>query len=358
MRSLAMTSLVLVSTFGWAQDPPPQADAGTLVLPQYSFSGLAKPNPFGIDLSIAYPDLQDTSFLSSGAFGQNRYGLPRRATYDLSKPLLSFRSDTELVNAASYSSFALNPARLRSFTRPFTYCNPAADLALGEVRDVAPSPTAAPTDGQLLTPQQFIQASMSAPLEFVGAEQINTAHGKSCVFKNAQVYVVYTYCSCRNDRRSARDGLSCQPLDTVALGVNIYSRTGGSMQFYVENAETNPPRPIHTVPREEYNRRFRIDYVSSPALAENAGLNDIKRLEQGQAGFSGTCGAGGWTGFNTSNPPSASLQNSVAPASCRGNMAGRSADWSSQAQSFFENPGQQWVDFQNMMFRSAGQRQE
>lgn len=234
------------------------------------------------------------------------------------------------------SSLSQRVARLRvqSVDRLLASAGTAGDELNGCNRDgesIAPITIESSADSvPLLTPQGMIAATLSEPLQFVGRVLFSgSEEERSCVFQNSQVYIVYNYC--REDGSEA-----------PALGMKIFSRSGGMIEYYVENSEERGA--ISQTRREDYDRNWRTSYIPTPALNGNPSPQEISSIYEGERNFRhGYCNAGGMmnipAGFNVG----------VENTSCRDIPSDVSDSWLPAARTFLADPGDQWYQLQQTM---------
>lgn len=193
------------------------------------------------------------------------------------------------------------------------------------VESVAPIP-----DFPLLTPQGMIAATLEEPLQYVGRVLFSgSEREQSCVFQNSQVYVVYNYCN--------RDGSEGE-----ALGMKIFSRTGGMIEYYVENSAEKGA--VSQTRREDYDRSWRTSYIPTPSLSGNPTAQEISSIYEGERNFrNGYCNAGGMmnipAGYNVG----------IDTTTCRDIPTEVSETWLQAARSFLVDPGDQWYRLQQTM---------
>jgi hypothetical protein len=212
----------------------------------------------------------------------------------------------------------------------------AADIALGKEflgETVSPKilPCVAGGDSPLsqnvdtYSPQNALADINSGELKFVGRELMpGSGQNRTCVYQNAKVYVLYNNCMASRKEAQATD-------------IEVISKQGGSMKFYVEIFDAG--KPMSKLSRDEYKKgTFSIVYTKTPApgnLNISKMSDYIKSNEiNGDACFIGE---------------SFKAQDMNTKSSCMGEVENKVSDWAPSAESFWKNPPQEWYSTQSKL---------
>lgn len=214
----------------------------------------------------------------------------------------------------------------------------AADIALGKEflgETVSPKilPCVAgentnpdvPDNQETYSPQKALADINSGELKFIGRELMpGSGQNRTCIYQNAKVYVLYNNCMASRKEAPATD-------------IEVISKEGGSMKFYVEIFDAG--KPMSKLNRDEYKRgTFSLAYTKTPPpgnLNVSKMVSYLKSNEiNGNACFIG----------ETFKP-----QNVNTKAACIGGIENKVSDWAPSAESFWSNPPQEWYSTQSKL---------
>lgn len=176
----------------------------------------------------------------------------------------------------------------------------------------------------LMDPVEAMELVMSEPLKYVGQfiPSSSDAGIPTCLFKNAKVTVVYTYC-----RKS----------EAPAYGLIVYSNTveRGHISFYAEG----DGRPVSELDRSEYmmymwrilSRVNAPGYRAGMTAKEYSNHHDIERTY-----YNSGCHV--WQSY--SKP---------VDASCLSEHQAQANSWINVSYSFWNNPSRSWYEVQTYL---------
>lgn len=166
-------------------------------------------------------------------------------------------------------------------------------------------------------PQTILKDVLNGNLTFMGRELLpGSDQNRSCVFRGATAYVIYT--NCMGNKREA-----------AATDITVLPFTGGKISFYIENGRE--PRPISTLSRSDYDSSWRVSIEDTPATGQLNMQSLITHLRNTQ---SPTNRRGCYVGdsFGARNPS--------ATGKCYGGYS--NPRWVSAAEKFWVDPGPEW----------------
>lgn len=178
---------------------------------------------------------------------------------------------------------------------------------------------------QLLEPAEALELIQSEPLKYVGMfYPSNSESGiPSCLFRNAKVTVMYTYC-----RKS----------EAPALGLTVYSNTPerGNIRFYAEG----DGRPVSQLDRQEYEKymwRF-LARSNADGYRPNMTAKEYKEYYEKEI-YDYRLGCFIWE-----QPGETDLR-----AGCKSPFEAQVQSWLPGALDFWHEPPQAWYDVQKML---------
>lgn len=177
--------------------------------------------------------------------------------------------------------------------------------------------TAAPRNSTY-SPQDALRDINSGKLTFMGRDLFpGSDQNRSCVYKSDTAYIIYGNCMSSKKEAPATD-------------IEVISFDGGMIRFYVENGKD--PAPISTMPRSSYDSTWTVAFVPTAPIA-NATVNDLKAFK---TRFNPAKTGGCWVGN------AFSAQDMSTKGKCYGGYNG-GAEWIPSAESFWKDPGPDWV---------------
>jgi hypothetical protein len=176
------------------------------------------------------------------------------------------------------------------------------------------------------SPQKALADINSGDLKFVGRELMpGSGQNRTCIYQNAKVYVLYNNCMSNKKEAPATD-------------IEVISKQGGTMKFYVEMFDT-AGKKMSQLGREEYkNGTFSVAYTKTPVpgnLNVSKMINYLKSNEiNGNACYIGS---------------TFKAHDMNTKANCIGTVTDKLSDWAPSAESFWKNPPQEWYATQSKL---------
>lgn len=178
-------------------------------------------------------------------------------------------------------------------------------------------------NSSMYSPQSALADINSGELKYVGRDLMpGSGQNRTCIFQNAKVYVLYN--NCMSNRKEA-----------PATDIEVISKTGGTVKFYVEMFNTGGKK-MSKLTRDEYkNGTFSVSYTKTPPPGN---LNVSKTKE-----FLKTNEINGNACFIGSTFKAHDLNQK---AQCIGSLSDNTSEWAAPAESFWKNPPQDWYSTQ------------
>lgn len=175
------------------------------------------------------------------------------------------------------------------------------------------------------SPQAALADINSAELKFIGRELMpGSGQNRTCIYQNAKVYVLYNNCMANRKEAPATD-------------IEVISKQGGTVKFYLEIFSSN--KKMSQLKRDEYAKgTFSVAYTKTkpPGVLNVSKTMDFLKSNEinGNACFIGST-------FKASDKNT--------KATCMGELKEKASDWSPSAESFWQNPPQEWYATQNKL---------
>lgn len=181
--------------------------------------------------------------------------------------------------------------------------------------------------GETIGPVQALAMVNSGQLKYNGRGMLPGSDTVgSCVYSNAQVYVIVH--ACRRDGREA-----------PALNIDIITRDGQKTNFYIENSEQTD-RTVgmpSQVRRQNYDRAWRVSYQQLGPVPETFSFDSMRPyLQNGVGRIQHNCYVGG-------------MMNQDGVATCNGDLMNEQRNWGPGANEFYNEPGDAFYSFLRSM---------
>lgn len=203
----------------------------------------------------------------------------------------------------------------------------APSVTNGNVTNANVTRTPQSSSDGVVTPNRVLQMISSGELRYLGRGILPGSDTVgSCVFQNAEVYVIVH--ACRRDGREA-----------PATNIDVLTRDGQKINYYIENSE-NTDRTVglpSQVRRQNYDRAWRITYQRPGPPPATYSLESMRAYLQG-VNISSSCYTGG---MNVSERDSLTF--------CSGDMVQYQRSWEQDADAFYTEPGDVWYGFLRSM---------
>lgn len=166
-------------------------------------------------------------------------------------------------------------------------------------------------------PQNLVRDVLNGPLTFMGRDLLpGSDQNRSCVFRGATAYVIYT--NCMGNKREA-----------PATDIKVIPFTGGMISFYIENS-SQQNSPISTLQRSQYDSTWRVSMQPTPPTG-TLNMDGVKSyLQSATTRMGGGCFVGASMG----------AQDMAHRGACYGGY--QNETWMSSARDFWQNPGAEW----------------
>lgn len=175
----------------------------------------------------------------------------------------------------------------------------------------------------IATPNRILQMIASGELRYLGRGLLPGSDTVgSCVFQNAEVYVIVH--ACRRDGREA-----------PAMNIDVITNDGQKINYYIENSEQTD-RTVgmpSQVRRQNYDRSWRVTYQRPGVPPSPYSLESMRTYLQ-NVNVSSYCYTGG---MSVSERDTLTL--------CSGNMTQYQQAWQQDADAFYTEPGEPWYGF-------------
>lgn len=176
------------------------------------------------------------------------------------------------------------------------------------------------SEPSIVIPQEALSEINSGSLQFIGRDLFpGSDQNRTCVFKTDKAYVLYY--NCMSSKKEA-----------PATEIEVISFSGGITRYYVENLGASDK--ISKIPRTQYNGTFTVSYLPSPAPG-SIGISGLKAYKGKY--IEGQTGGGCWIGSV------GKAQDMSQQASCHGNLKPIQSQYISDTESFWRDPGSEWI---------------
>lgn len=175
------------------------------------------------------------------------------------------------------------------------------------------------------TPKKALSYINAGPLKFMGRDLMpGHDQNRTCLFENEKAYVLYHNCS--GNRKEA-----------PAMEVDVIAKEGGKVSFYME--AYNDVK-ISKTPREQYNGTWTVSFspTAVPGKLDVGGVKNYLTREEEES-TKGGC----WVG----EMGKASKMDTK--AQCYGPVSSTLSVWGPEAESFWRDPGAEWLPTQSKL---------
>jgi hypothetical protein len=170
---------------------------------------------------------------------------------------------------------------------------------------------------QLYTPQEALKDINSSKLVFLGRDLFpGNDQNRTCVYKNEKAYVLYHNCIANNKESSATD-------------IEVISFNGGIASFYIQNAKGDAP--VSETDRADYTMTWRVSSQPSPSVGKMS-VAELKKYRETHTNSGCFIGS------------TFKAQDKDAKAHCFKGFENNS--WVSAGESFWKEPGDEWMKTQ------------